>query len=61
MPHRSEAKRFSLQEFLKEERERIASRPSIEEWLETVRAHKGAAGARVAAAAILRARNADRR
>jgi len=54
------AKGMSLQEFLSGELERIASPPLIEEWLRTVRAHKEAAGSRVTAAAILRARDADR-
>ena len=51
----------SMQEFLRGELERIASRPSIDDWLQEVRRRKAAAGTRVPASAILRARDADRR
>ena len=51
----------SMQEFLRGELERIASRPSIDDWLQEVRRRKAAAGTRVPASVILRARDADRR
>lgn len=50
----------SMQEFLRGELTRLASRPSIDVWLEQVRKRKGAGGTRVSRAAILRARDADR-
>jgi hypothetical protein len=53
--------RLSMQEYLRAELERIASRPSIEAWLEQVRERKHAGATRVARAAILRARDTDRR
>ena len=58
---RAARQRRSMQGFLRGELERIASRPSVEEWLQQVREHKKAAGTRVAPSAILRARDADRR
>ena len=51
----------SMQEFLRGELERIASRPSIDDWLQEVRRRKAAAETRIPAASILRARDADRR
>lgn len=51
----------SMQEFLRGELERIASRPSNDVWLEEVRRRKEAFGARVTAAEILEARDADRK
>ncbi len=51
----------SMQEFLLGELERIASRPSIDDWLQEVRRRKAAAGTRIPDASILRARDADRR
>ena len=50
-----------MQEFLRSELEKIASRPSIEVWLQTVRERKDAAEARVDASSILQARDADRK
>lgn len=52
--------RQSMQEFLRCELERIASRPSLGAWLERVRNRKQAAGSRVLPSSILRARDADR-
>ena len=57
---RAALQRQSMQEFLRCELERIASRPSLDAWLEGVRDHKVAAGARVRPSSILRARDADR-
>lgn len=50
----------SMQEFLRQELERIASRPSITTWLQTVTDRKAVAGTIVPASEILRARDADR-
>ena len=50
----------SMQEFLRGELERIASRPAVDEWLQGVRDRKDAAGTRVRPARILHAREADR-
>ena len=51
----------SMQGFLRAELVRIASRPSVTEWLQAVREGKAAAGTRVNPDSILRARDADRR
>lgn len=58
---RAARQRQSMQGFLRSELERIASRPSIHTWLESVRNRKEAAGTRVEPASILRARDADRK
>ena len=58
---RAARQRQSMQGFLRGELERLASRPSPAEWLERVRERKAAAGTRVPAASILRARDADRK
>ena len=50
-----------MQRFLRGELERIAARPSAEEWLQDIRARKEAAGTRVSPSHILRERDADRR
>ena len=57
---RAARQRQSMQGFLRRELERIAARPSVDEWLQAVRDRKAAAGTRVPAASILRARDADR-
>ncbi len=51
----------SMQEFLRGELERIASRPSIENWLQVVRERKQASGTLMPVEKILAARNIDRR
>lgn len=51
----------SLQQFLHAELERIAAKPSIEEWLETVRRRVEESDSTVPAAAILEAVAADRK
>ena len=56
---RAALQRQSMQEFLRCELERIASRPSLEAWLQGVRSRK-AAGTRVRSSSILRARDTDR-
>jgi hypothetical protein len=58
---RAALQRKSMQEFLRGELERIASRPSLETWLRDVRERKAASGTRVRAADIVSARDADRR
>ncbi len=56
---RAALRRQSMQEFLRGELERIASRPSIEAWLREVRDRKDVTGTRVPPSAILQAREAD--
>jgi antitoxin FitA len=51
----------SMQEFLRAELERLASRPSVGAWLEQVRRRKRAGQSRVSAQRILTGRDADRR
>lgn len=53
-------KRQSMQEFLLAELERIASQPSIDQWLREVRERKAAMTSNVSREAILEARDADR-
>ncbi|MCY4013139.1 MAG: hypothetical protein OXG82_10530 [Gammaproteobacteria bacterium] len=50
----------SMQEFLRLELMRIASRPTLDAWLEGVKDRKAAAGTTVPVSEILRARDADR-
>ena len=57
---RAALQRQSMQEFLRSELERIASRPSLAAWLQGVRSRREAAGTRVQPSSILRARDADR-
>ena len=58
---RAALKRQSMQEYLREELERLAGLPSIETVLEEVRRRKEASTSDVTAAQILEARDADRR
>jgi hypothetical protein len=51
----------SMQEFLRAELERLAARPSLDAWLQQVRARKCAAQTRVSAKQILENKSADRR
>ena len=51
----------SMQEYLRAELERIASRPSVDKWLEAVRKRKSVTNTRLSATRILRHRDADRR
>ena len=53
--------RKSMQEYLKEELERLASRPSLSRWIEQVRKRKEIAGRRLSPSKILQHRDADRR
>ena len=50
----------SMQEYLRGELARIASRPSVDAWLQGVRERKAVTGTRVDPDQILRARDADR-
>lgn len=52
--------RLSMQEYLRRELERIAARPSLDRWLESVRERKALAGTRVSSCSILSARDSDR-
>ena len=58
---RAARERKSMQEFLREELERIAARPSVHAWVEQVRERKLAAARRIAPRKIIAHRNADRR
>lgn len=58
---RAALQRQSMQEFLRAELERIASRPSVAAWLQGVRERKAVAKTRVQPSRILRDRDADRR
>jgi hypothetical protein len=50
----------SMQEFLRAELERLAARPSIDDWLRQVRKRKRATQTRISSKQILENRNADR-
>lgn len=51
----------SMQEYLRGELVRLASRPSVDAWLGQVRKRKRASQTRVSSAQILKERDADRR
>lgn len=51
----------SMQEFLRGELERLAARPSVDAWLQRVRARKRASQTRISSEKLLEARDADRR
>lgn len=51
----------SMQEFLRAELERLATRPSLDAWLQQVRRRKRAAQNRISSEKILEDRDADRR
>jgi hypothetical protein len=51
----------SMQEYLRAELERLASRPSVSTWLQQVRKRKRAAQTKVSSEQILKNRDADRR
>ena len=50
----------SMQEYLRAELERLASRPSVDVWLQQVRKRKRASQTRVSRSQILKNRDADR-
>ena len=58
---RAAARGQSMQEYLRGELVRLVAKPSIEEWLRDVRAHKRAMKNSVTTEEILRARDADRK
>ena len=58
---RAEVHHQSMQEYLLGELERIAARPTVETWLQSVRERKGLTRTRVSANQIVGARNADRK
>ena len=58
---RAASEHRSMQEFLLCELERIASRPTLEAWLQTLSERRSAARSSVPASKILHARDADRR
>lgn len=51
----------SMQEFLRVALERLASRPTLEAWLQQVRGRKRVTQSRITAEQILKNRDADRR
>lgn len=51
----------SMQEYLRGELERLAAKPTLEEWLKRVRDRKQASTSRVTTQSILDARDADRK
>ena len=57
---RAAFQRQSMQEFLRSELERIASRPSVDEWVREIRERKAAYGTHVPTSAILAGSDADR-
>jgi hypothetical protein len=58
---RAALQRKSMQEFLRCELERIASRPTLESWLQNLRERKDAAETYIQASDILGARDPDRK
>lgn len=58
---RAARKGQSMQEYLRQELERMASRPTVEEVSERIRERKARSGTRLSAADVLSARDADRR
>ena len=58
---RAALNRQSMQEYLREELERLASLPPVDVWLEEVRRRVEESGTVVTAQQILEARDADRR
>jgi plasmid stability protein len=51
----------SMQEYLRNELEKLAGRPQLDQWIDEVRRRKAAAGRRLSARRILSEREADRR
>jgi len=58
---RAMLKKQSMQQYLHDELERIAAKPSMEGWLARVSQHVEASGAAVTTSAILDAKDADRK
>ena len=57
----AEDRGLTMEEFLRDELERIATRSSVSEWVEQVRAAKKAHGKRIPPAVILETIHADRK
>ena len=51
----------SMQEYLRGELQRLATKPSVQEWLENVRERKRLVARKVSSKVILKHRDADRR
>jgi plasmid stability protein len=51
----------SMQEFLRAALERLASRPTVEAWVQQVRSRKRAGQTRITSEQILKSRDSDRR
>ena len=51
----------SMQEFLRAALERLASRPTVDAWVQQVRSRKRASQTRITSEQILKSRDADRR
>jgi antitoxin FitA len=58
---RAAAQGRSMQEFLRAALERLASRPTVDAWLQQVRRRKRATQSRITSEQILKNRDADRR
>ena len=58
---RAAAQGRSMQEFLRTELERLASRPTVDAWLRQVRRRKRATDTRITSERILNERDTDRR
>ncbi len=58
---RAALRRQSMQAFLRDELERIASRPSVNAWVRSVRRRVESTGTGVSGSTILNARDADRK
>lgn len=50
----------SMEEYLRGQLERLASRPTIEQWLEETRERKRSSGTKLSARRIVESRDADR-
>jgi hypothetical protein len=61
LARRAAAQHESMQEFLLAELGRLASKPSVDQWLARVRKRKSASGSRLSAGEILVHRDADRK
>ena len=58
---RAALRRQSMQAFLRDELERIASRPSVNAWMRSIRRRVESTGTSVSGSTILEARDADRK
>lgn len=58
---RAARKGQSMQEYLRQELERMAARPTVQDVSESIRQRKARSGTRLTAADVLVARDADRR